>query len=391
MPPRRAPRTPTRREPSQGPARGRVIGRNGLVVGGLTIALVVVVAGWVAWDRDRPRRLLDRAEAATLARDWPAARTSWEGFNATPGATARTLLAEARACLALDRSLDAARILERASKLDPTLGEVWRVRLERLRVLDRPLEALTLGREAEASVDPSSARSILIPETLAALAELPDDEARGRLTRWLLADPGDVDSRVALLVRVAANPRVGDPDRAARIAELAAILGRDPSHVPAREALLVALADSGEPDLGRAILERWPEEARDARYDRLRGRWDLDYDREPGRAVESFVRVLVDLPHDWRSHYGLARAYRALGRDREAVAEAETVARLRERLDPPSLGPRLSGDLGRLDDPRAADDLAGLCESVGLARLAEAWRREAQSRPSSRWPSPVGR
>ena len=351
--------------------------------------VVLALAGWAAWERDRPRRLLDRAEAATRARDWPAARTAWEGLNRTRGATARTLLAEARADLALDRSGDAGRVLERASAIDPSLLEAWRARLDRLRVLDRPLEALRLGKVAESAVGLESARAILAPVTLAALAELPDDEARGRLDRWIAADPDDLDARVARLARVAANSHDGDPDRAARIAELSEILARDPDHVPAREALVVALADAGEVDRGRGVLEGWPEAARDARFDRLRGRWDLDYDHNPARAAGSFERALVDLPHDWKSHYGLARAYRALGRDLDARSSAEAVARLRERLDPVTLGPRLAGDLARLDDPRALLDLAALCEGVGLAHLAESWRREARTPPPARGPLPT--
>ncbi len=227
--------------------------------------------------------------------------------------------------------------------------------------------------------------------TLAALAELPDDEVRSRLDRWIGADPADLDARVARLVRIAANPHPGDPDRAERIARLSAILDRDPGHTPAREALLVALADAGEPDRGRAVLDAWPEPARDARYDRLRGRWDLDYDHRADRAAEAYAHAVAELPHDWKSHYGLARALRALGREVEARAEAEAVARLRERLDPSSLGPRLAADLANLDDPRSLLDLAALTESVGLAWLAETWRREALTRPSTRGALPIDR
>jgi hypothetical protein len=215
--------------------------------------------------------------------------------------------------------------------------------------------------------------------------------ARGRLGRWIAADPDDIDARVARLARVAANPHPGDPDRASRIVELAEILGRSTGHIPAREALLVALADAGEPDRGRSVLEAWPEAGRDARFDRLRGRWDLDYDHKPGRAAEAYARALVELPHDWKSHYGLARAYRALGRDPEARSEAEAVARLRERLDPTSLAPRLADDLASLDEPRSLLDLAALCEGVGLTRLAESWRREALARARPRGALPTDR
>ena len=384
MPPRHAPR-PTPRRDRRGPAPGAVGARARRAVVAAAVALLacggVAATAWLARDRDRPRRLLDRAEAATGARDWPAALDAWRAFNRSGSASSRSLLAEARAALALDRGLDAGRALERSTRLDPADAGAWRARLDRLRVLDRPTEAIAVGRAAMAAVGPADRPAILALWTLALLAELPGDQARDRLDRWIAADPADLDARAARLARVAADPRPGDPDRASRIAELSAILGRDPGHVAAREALIVALADAGEPDRGRAALDAWPADSRDARYDRLRARWDLDYDRRPDRAADAYRRALAGLPHDGKAHYGLARALRALGRDADARREAAAVARLRERLDPAALGPRLAADLARPGDPRAQADLAALCEGAGLAELAGAWLREA-SRPA---------
>src|SRR5205814_6931538 len=126
------------------------------------------------------------------------------------------------------------------------------------------------------------------------------------------------------------------------------------------------------------VLEDWPEPRRDARYWRLLGRWELDYDRRPDRAVVAFRNALADLPQDWRSWYRLARALRMLGRDDEARQAAETVGRIREVLDPITLGPRLDAAFHHLDDPVALRDLADLGDRVGLAGLADAWRTEAQ-------------
>jgi tetratricopeptide (TPR) repeat protein len=328
--------------------------------------------GWSSWLRAR-------AESAAEARDWPRALANWRGYHEVAPASADTMLSEARAALANDRLALARGDLERATALDPRLAAAWLVRLDLLRVEDRSFEALRLAREALEAVAPGDRRPILARATLAALAELPDDEARSRVARWLAVDPGNVDAQVARLVRLAANPHPDDPPRAERIAELSVILQANPKHVPAREALVNALADAGEVDRGREALDGWPEAERDARYDRLRARWDLDYDHQPARAAEGYARALVDLPHDWKSHYGLARALRALGRDREATREAEVVSRLRERLEPRRLGQRLSGDLANLDEPRAAVDLADLCAGVGLSALADAWRIEAAS------------
>ena len=138
------------------------------------------------------------------------------------------------------------------------------------------------------------------------------------------------------------------------------------------------MADAGEPDRGRAVLNSWPESTRDARYWRLRGRWDLEYDHQPEQAVSAFRTALVDLPQDWRSWYRLARALHILGRDGESQQAAESVSRIREVLDPLVLGPRLHAAFDHLDDPAALRDLAALCNRAGLTRLADAWLAEAQ-------------
>jgi len=373
MPTRRPARTPTRRG-----ARGRV--PRAAVVAVAALASGLAGLAWLSRGLDRPRRLRERAEAASLARDWPSALGSWRAYNEAGPPDSRSLLAEARSALALDRGAEAGRAIEAATRADPADAGAWLARLDRLRLLDRPLEVMQVGRAALEAVPTADRRAVLGRMTLALLAGLPEDQARDRLGRWIAADPNDLDARVARLARIAAEPRPGDPDRAMRIAELAAILAKGPAHVPAREALVVALADAGEPDRGREVLDAWPPGARDARHDRLRARWDLDYDRRPDRAAEGYRRALADLPHDWKSHYGLARALRAIGRDPEARREADAVARLRERLDPATLGPRLA----RLDDPRAPADLADLCRGAGLADLARAWAREAATPPVDR-------
>jgi len=158
---------------------------------------------------------------------------------------------------------------------------------------------------------------------------------------------------------------------------LTSLLARNPRHLGAREALVIALADAGDLERGRAALDSWPAELRDARYARLLGRWDLEYGHEPARAVEALKRASADLPHDWRTHYRLARALNSIGSTAEAHREAETVSRLREVLDPDNLGHRLEKDFAHLDEAKSRLDLASLCDTVGLYRLAEAWRAES--------------
>lgn len=320
-----------------------------------------------------------RAEAEARGGRWEEALRLWRVVNATDAADARSFLAEARAALALGRAAQAEGAIERAGRLDPEDPEPWLIRLEMLRIEDRQVEARRVGWEAYEAVPPGSRREVLKALTLALLADAPDDLARRTLARWMEADPGDLDARVALYQRMAEHPRADDPGPRERAEALAALVEARPEHVGAREALVLALAEVGEPERGRDALDAWPDAGRDARYDRLRGRWDLEYDDRPDQAVAALGRAMEALPHDWKTAYRLARALQRAGRPDEARRAAESVARLREALDPSRLGPRLDGDLERLADPAARRDLAALCDSVGLARLADAWRRDADA------------
>jgi predicted Zn-dependent protease len=368
------------------PARPR-LGLAIVLAAGVMVVAVAAVAAW-SLGRARPERIRARAEAAARSGDWATALESWRALNQTRLARGRTHLAEARAGLALDRAGEAERALRRAVASDPADPESWRLLMELLRVEDRSWDAWRAGWQAYAAVPAPARRGVLRDLTLALLADLPEDLARDRLDRWAAADPGDVDAQVARLRRIAASPapRAGDPDRARRIALLRAWLAREPGHRGAREALVAELADAGEVAAGRRALDAWPADARgerdDPRYWRLRGRWDLEFDRRPARAVAALERVLAVFPHDMTTRYRLARALQALDRTAEAHAAAEAVGRLREVLDPARLGPRLDADLGRLDDPASLRDLADLCARAGLARLADAWRLESLQRPA---------
>ncbi len=376
--------------PSARSLRLALVGAVGLLAVGLGLGTWISIQ---AWNRDRPARILDEARAATQASDWPRAFRAFHAWNATEGRTLATLMAEAGAAQTLNRGRDAELAAEQATRLDPASSDAWTTRLNRLRVLDRPAEAMELGLSALSGLrTPGARRAVLAATTLATLAEVPDAEARGQLDAWIAADPDDVDAQAARMARIAANPRPGDPDRAGRIVELQGIVDRNPKQIAAREALTVALADSGEVDRGRAVLGGWPKGRpidtygsigplydRGYQFERLQARWDLEYDHQPARAAEGFRRALAKLPHDWKLHYGLARSCKILGRTDDAKAEALAVSRLRERLEPTALGLRLTTDFARIDrgsDAEAAEamhDLSRLCGSVGLARLAEAW------------------
>jgi len=350
-------------------------------LGGVALLLVLMLFGWLV--AESPARLRSRAEAATRAGDWTTALRYWRAVNGTKAAQSITHLEEARACLALGLAAQAEYGLHQAITADPADPEPWRLLLKILQVEDRSLEALHVAWKAYDQVHPEARRVLLRELTLSLLADIPDELARTTLRRWVEADGADVDARVALLQRIATQPRAADPDRASLLAAMEALLAEHPDHIAAREALVTALADAGEPNRGRVLLDDWPQSARDARYWRLLGRWELEYDHRPDRATAAFQTALAEFPQDWRSWSRLARALRILGHDAEGRQAAETVRRIREVLDPLVLGPRLDAAFDHLDDPVALRDLAALCNRAGLTRLADAWRALAQTNAQS--------
>jgi hypothetical protein len=197
------------------------------------------------------------------------------------------------------------------------------------------------------------------------------------LKRWVAADSTDLEARVALLRRMAANPRDGDLPRSSRIETLEELLRRRPESVSTRQTLVEELADAGASERAKQVLDDWPERARDARFDQVSGRLSLDFDRTPKRAAEALKRALDTLPHHWKIHYRYARALAAIGEKAEAKREADRVGVLREILEPGRLSKRLDADLRDLEQPRARADLANLCRSVGFDRLAAAWDEDA--------------
>jgi hypothetical protein len=265
-------------------------GRRRWLFGGIAgVALALSLAMLPGFLGESSARLRSRAEAAARDGDWITSLKHWRVINATNDANGITHLGEAKACLALGRAMQAEHSLRKSIAADPRNPDPWRLLLEVLHVEDRTIEAIASGWEAYGKVRPDARRLLLRELTFSLLADLPDESVRAALHRWIDADADDVDARIALLQRIAIQPRASDPDRESLLREMESIVASHPGHVPAREALVTALADAGEPDRGRSLLDEWPANARDARFWRLRGRWDLEYDHRPLEAVKAFL------------------------------------------------------------------------------------------------------
>ena len=231
-----------------------------IVLTGITGLLLIALIKWLA--SDSLALLKNQAEAAAHAGDWNTAQQNWRTINTSTTAKSSSLLGEAQACLALARAAEAEYALRRAIRTNPSDSESWHLLLEILLIEDRTLEAQRLGWEAYDQISPDARPEVLRTLTLALLADLPDEQVRKTLRRWIDADPDDVNAQIAFWQRIVLQPRAADPDRPSTLAALEALLTKYPAHVGVREVLITALADAGEPDRGRVVLDTWPDAAR---------------------------------------------------------------------------------------------------------------------------------
>ena len=205
-----------------------------LLIGLVGLLLVSAITAILWLTSESPTRLLERAEAASQDHSWHTALRYWRAVNNTKAAGSTTYLGEAKVCLALGYAHQAERNLRQAIAADQANAEAWRLLLEILRVEERIVEAQALGWEAYNRLHDRSRRDLLRELTLGALAEFPDELARTTLQRWVDADQADIDARVALIERIATQPRASDPSRPALLAQVERILTGHPEHIGAR-------------------------------------------------------------------------------------------------------------------------------------------------------------
>ena len=206
-----------------------------IALAGITISFFLILIRWLA--SDSPAILRSKAEAAARAGNWLTAVQYWRAINTTSSAQNYTHLAEARACLALGQAVQAELSLHRAITADPSVAESSQLLLQILLIEDRTLEAQQLAWKTYAHIGLESRPALLRALTLGLLTDLPDDQIRMMLHRWIDADPGDLNAQIALWQRISLQPRASDPDRPSVLAALEALLAKHPDHISAREVL----------------------------------------------------------------------------------------------------------------------------------------------------------
>jgi tetratricopeptide (TPR) repeat protein len=202
-------------------------------------------------------------------------------------------------------------------------------------------------------------------------------EAAATLSRYVEADPGDWNARLALARNLDA---LGERARCDRL--VADCLAERPDDLAAWRTWLEILTERNEPvELERA-LARMPSElagAPDAPLQRIRGA-AFEARGELSHAAEA-LRTAVELdPHDDQAHFRLARVARRLELLDDEQHHRERHQAIRQARDEIASAladyRRLHEGTGDgLDRSAVFDRLARVSEAIGRDRLAREWRR----------------
>jgi len=111
----------------------------------------------------------------------------------------------------------------------------------------------------------------------------------------------------------------------------------------------------------------------------LRGQLYLD-ERQPERAREMLLRAINESPGEYRGRYLLAKAYRALGRDGEAVEQEKLGNRAQATLK--KMHDLSHEAMQRPWDRQIRLDLVEVSLELGNKKLADMWQKAARACPS---------
>lgn len=280
----------------------------------------------------------------------------------------------ATAALRADHPSVAMRLLEQWSDKSPDKPEGWVIFLDLLRVLGQTDRIIEITDQIAANEIARRSPEVLMTATLGLLTDLEPALIRQRLTRWAAAEPGEPLAAAALLQRYNENPLPDDPSRDNRLQSARSLLEKFPDNIDIRQALVEMLLTSGQFEEAGKLLQDWPAAGQNSvGFQRLKGRYLQDSMQDYQNAIASFEFVLKKTPYDWKTRYRLARALKAVGKEKEAATESARMLEIREILDPTRLEPiiRQAFPKGKTPEP---SQIISLLNKIGLNSLARSWQ-----------------
>ncbi len=230
-------------------------------------------------------------------------------------------------------------------------------------------------------VDPADHLGLLGMRVKSELERIAPEAAIDKLESYVAADPTDWEARRAL---AHAQLALGHKEEAER--EYRACLAGRPDDPRVWRDYLTMLYDSGDQDAWAALMARVPVAAEsESEVWRFRGLLKEKAGDWAG-AAEDYRRALERNPYVMASHYRLAMVEERLGHRPLAAEHRKKADQLREARGElrSAFGELLVAQEAREnqkpsnpDLPHAMRRLAGVCDTLGWARLADAWNRLA--------------
>ncbi|MFM7132518.1 MAG: tetratricopeptide repeat protein [bacterium] len=280
----------------------------------------------------------------------------------------------ATAALRADHPSVALRLMEQWSAKSPDKPEGWVIFLDLLRVLGQTDRMIELTEQIATNEIARRSPEVLMTATLGLLTDLDPALIRQRLARWEAAEPGESLAAAALLQRYNENPLPDDPSRDIRLQSAANLLQKYPESIDIRQALVEMQLTSGQFEEAGKLLQAWPTSAKNtAGYHRLQGRYLQDARQDYQNAIASFEMVIQKASYDWKTRYRLARALKAVGKEKEAAFESARMLEIREMLDPTRLEPIIRQAFPKGKSPEPAQIIT-LFNHIGFNSLARSWQ-----------------
>lgn len=203
------------------------------------------------------------------------------------------------------------------------------------------------------------------------------------LARYVSAAPDDWHARLGLARALETLGRRAEADRHLQIA-----LEQRPEEPRGWGTLLDILSERGDEESLREAIDRIPSGVEDDMRIWLHRGSVLEREGDLSRAADSYAEAVRLDPHGAPAHYRLGQLLSRLGRDEEAeehLARNRTIQQARSNLRDAYSDFLLAFGLAPPqpeetipDRPGVAEDLAAICETLGMRRAAEELRELAR-------------